>query len=154
MTLENYLLGHIIEEKSVIEELLQIDNTVQKTNYTYVTFLKKVRELPKLEIILDRPYNFVTDGDPDTVYNILISSPFVKSIHINKSFIALNKWLVERSKEYYQEKNMEVNLSLDMELEYNKYREESTGIILYGFPEFVEEMEEIFYDKDIAVIKK
>ncbi len=154
MTLENYLLGHIIEEKPIIEELLKIDNAVQKTNYTYATFLNRIRNVKKLNLSLPELCNFVTDGDPDTVYNILITSSFVKGIHIDNSFVALNKWLVERTKEYYQDNNREFSLSLDIEKDYNKYIEEDTSIILYGFAEFVEGMEEVFQDKNIAVIKK
>lgn len=154
MTLENYLLGHIIEEKAIIEELLKIDNAIQNTNYTYAIFLNRIRNVKKLNLSLPEHCNVVTDGDPDTIYNILITSSFIKGIHINNCFVALNKWLVERAKEYYQVYNREVSLSLDVEKNYNKYIEEDTSIILYGFDEFVDGMAEIFSDKNIAIIKK
>lgn len=154
MTLENYLLALIIEEKSIIEELLHIDNSVQKTNYTYAKFLRKIRELSKLKLTLEKTYHFITDGDPDTVYNVLLLSPMVENIHINNSFVALNKWLVERTKEYYRKTNQKITLFLDIKKEYNDYIENDTGIVLYGFPEFVRGIEEIFHDKSIAVIQK
>lgn len=154
MTLADYLLGSIIREKSTIEELLSIDNKIQKTNYTYLTLLGKVKNLSGLNLIFDKPYDFITDGDPDTVYNVLLSCPFVSRIHINRSFVAMNKWLVERTKEYYREKNVENPLFLDVKNGYNDYVENDTGIVLYGFPEFVDGIEEIFQDQSIAVIKK
>lgn len=154
MSLEEYLLECIVREKSIIEELLTIDNKIQKTNYTYSFLLEKIRNLSGLNLIFDKPYDFITDGEPDTVYNVLLSCPFVNRIHINRSFVAINKWLVERTKEYYQEKNVENPLFLDVENGYNNYVENDVGIILYGFSEFVNGIEEIFQDKSIAVIKK
>lgn len=152
MTLENYLLMHLLEERGIIEELLHIDNTIQKTDYTFSTLIGKIKN-KKLTFQSEECCSWITDGDPDTIYQVLLTSPFLK-IHINHSFIGINKWLIERAKNYYDENNMENSICLNIEKEYNNYVEENNDIIIYGFDEFVDGMSEVFADKNIMAIKK
>ena len=154
MNLENYLLERVLSEKAVIDELLRIDNSIQKTNYTYEMFLDKIKGIPKLSLALEEPCNFLTDGDPDTVYRVLISSTNIRKLHINRSFVAMNKWLVERTKEYYQENGIEFSFYLDIERPYVNYIEENIGIILYGFKEFVIGLKEVLEQKNMLAIEK
>lgn len=155
MTLENYLLQSLMDEKEIVEELLRVDNNVQKTNYTYEEVLRNLKKLVSPRISLEIPCNFVTDGEPDTVYNILVRlTPYVQNLHINRKFVAINKWLVERTKEYYKEQGIQIPLSLDVERGYDKYIEDDRAVIIYGFSEFTEGIKDIFYNKNMAIIEK
>lgn len=66
----------------------------------------------------------------------------------------MNKWLVERTKEYYQENGIEFSFYLDIERPYVNYIEENIGIILYGFKEFVIGMKEVLEEKNMLAIEK
>lgn len=155
MSLEQYLNYCLIEEKSTIEELLKIDNGIQMTKLTYLELLSKIRNCHRPDVILDSTYHFVIDGEPDTLYTSLLTFlSQIKKIHISRSFVGINKWLVERALNYCEENGIESQLLLDTNLEYINYDNSTEGIVIYGFPEFVQETKKLFHTEKIIEIEK
>lgn len=155
MTLEKYLVIMLVEEKSIIEELLQIDNGIGKTNLTYNQLLEMMTSGKYDKLSVNDKCNFITDGEVDTVFNVLITSaPFVKKLHINRNFVAINKWLVEKTKQYYLDKQLELDLMLDIQKDYSDYTNDDSMYIIYGFSEFVDGCLDILYDKNTMLIRK
>lgn len=155
MHLDQYLLHMFVEEKEIIEQLLVIDNTILKTHWTYSDLLEKIRNCPLSSRSIEGMYNVITDGDPDTVYMLLRSfAPHIHKMHIHRNFVGINKWLVARTKDYYQEHRVDLDLILDIEFGYDTYLNESYPILLSGYTEFVEESKLLLQDKKIVTIVK
>ena len=116
MTLEKYLLVKLMEERSIVQELLYIDNKVGKTEVSYSNLLKMLTSKEKLEIPTEHGINFITDGEIDTVFqSLLAAAPYIGKLHIDRRFVAMNKWLVGKTKEYYQNNGLEIQLDLDID---------------------------------------
>lgn len=145
----------LMEEEEIVEELLSIDNKIGKTNLTYQNLLEIMSSSKPLDLSLNSPCNFITDGEIDTVFSSLVTAaPFIKKIHINRNFVAVNKWLVEKAKNYYQGQQIDLNIDLDVEKSYNSYEDDNSMFIIYGFPEFVDGCLDLFYNKNTILIRK
>lgn len=155
MTLEKYLLVKLMEERSIVQELLYIDNKVGKTEVSYSNLLKMLTSKEKLEIPTEHGINFITDGEIDTVFqSLLAAAPYIGKLHIDRRFVAMNKWLVGKTKEYYQNNGLEIQLDLDINKDYKKYENSDNLFILYGYPEFVNGCMDMFSNKNMFMIRK
>lgn len=154
MSLNKYLLELLIKERSVVEELLVIDNKIQFTNLTFEQLLNSIKNVTNEFVDIPmRKYDFITDGDVKTVLNCLINyAPFINNLNINKRYVGINKWLVNHINYYYQNHNININISLDINDNYEKYNDSKT-IIIIGFKEFVEGISLLFHDKNILKIE-
>ncbi len=155
MTLEKYLLVRLMEERDIVQELLYIDNSVGKTEISYSNLLQIITSKKNLNIPLEHGINFITDGEIDTVfYSLLSAAPFIHKLHIDRRFVAVNKWLVGKTKEYYQNNGLEIQLDLDIDKDYQKYIDSNDLFILYGYPEFVDGCMDMFSNKNRIMIRK
>lgn len=81
MNIGEYLFEKLIEEKNLVEELINIDNKIQYTNLTYSEFIKKVKQIKVPKIGIRGLNNFITDGEPDTIFAIMMNmAPMVKKL--------------------------------------------------------------------------
>ncbi len=152
--IKNYILNLIIEEREIIEELLNIDNRICKTNLTYSEFIKKIQKQNIRIENINTPCNFFTDGEPDTTFYILVNyALYVKSLNINRTFVGINKWLVERAKDWFFERGLEIDLNLDLDDNYLNYINDDTKAVICGFKEFTQGTEKLLNKKDILLIE-
>lgn len=150
MNLKEYLIECIIEDKDIITSLLYIDNQIQYTNLSYDELLDKIRNT---EICLDIDtslfYSAITDGEIESVIKVLISIPKLKSIYVNRTSVGINKYLIDRTNRYYKDQNIELNIDND----YNSYKDHDTSIIVCAFNEMVEDIKDKFKGIKLVIIK-
>ncbi len=146
--MKEYLLNILDSEKSIVEELLRIDNRIQFTDYTYEYIYNKIYNFNKFDNKLNDKYIVITDGEIDTILYILfnyIDNTIV--LNINHKTIGLYKWLISRINEYYN-KNIILDINNNYEL-YDKY----DNILIAGFIEFVEGTSLLYENKNIVKIE-
>ena len=102
MDLKTYLLNCFLEDRSVIEELLFIDNKVQYTNLTYEKLLDVLKNISVYDN-LDEAFSYIaiTDGEFDSVCKILINITEIKTLYVNRCFLGINKYIVKCVNEFY-----------------------------------------------------
>lgn len=154
MSLNKYLIELLIQERSVVEELLVVDNKIQFTNLSFEQLLNSIKVVTnEVEDIPMRKYEFITDGEVKTVLNCLINyAPFINNLNINKRYVGINKWLVNHINDYYQNHNINIHILLDIDNNYEKYNN-SKSIIICGFKEYVEGISYLFENKNILKIE-
>lgn len=155
MNLKDYLWNSLVEEQSTVEELLRVDNKVCHMNLSYFQLLGNIEySFPIAEQVYG-DFDIITDGDPDTVFQALVTfGGHIHHIHVNRNFLGVNTWLVEKTKKYYQEQGTSVDITLDESHVFEKYVNEKSRIILYGFKEFVESTKEILQNHQLIEIYK
>ena len=147
--LRAYLMNCIIEDKNVIEELLLIDNRVQYTNLTYESLISSLQDISDYDI-LDSNFNYVaiTDGEFDTVFKVLINTPSLSTIYVNRSYLGINKYLIRMVNSFYDEEKVK----LDDSTNYHKYINSDDKILLSGFDTFIDEISKEFVHKEIVIL--
>ena len=134
MNLKEYLINCFLEEREIIEELIYIDNSIQKTNFIYEQMLNDIREVKAdNQQVINEQCIAITDGELKTVFKILISIPTLNTIWVNRTSLGINKYLVSR-------------INLDITKDYFKYKNSQYPIIISGFDFFVEGISEDFND--------
>ena len=149
MDLKTYLLNCFLEDRSVIEELLFIDNKVQYTNLTYEKLLDVLKNISVYDN-LDEAFSYIaiTDGEFDSVCKILINITEIKTLYVNRCFLGINKYIVKCVNEFYGADKV----MLDSSVNYQKYIDKSNKIILCGFDTFVEELTKEFNECEIIIL--
>lgn len=145
--MKEYILNLLEEEQELVNELLNIDNKIQNTNYTYEDIFKMIYDTKIYTNTLDKKYMVITDGELSTIFNILFNyADNILCININHMTVAFNMWLVKRINEY---KNLEIILDKDNNYEvYDKFND----LIITGYEEFVEGTSDMYDDKNILKI--
>ena len=145
----NILLNKMIEEKEIIEELINIDNEVMNTNYVFNDYLSLFNNYLNTDnklINVDRNIVFITEGDVlitlDILSRIITSNKVV--IFINQGFVGMNKWLINK----YCEITGNNNIMIDTDINYNKYIEKGYVVIPIGESGIIDQVMEDFYDKE------
>ena len=114
----------LLEDKKVLERLIEIDNKVMGVNLTFEDYYQKLKSITKKEFI---PWNikekilFITEGSPLITFEILnhlVNNNQECILFINQGFIGVNKWLVDRMISISGES---IKLILDTDINYNKY---------------------------------
>lgn len=132
-----------IENKEKIEKLLLIDNQIEKTNITFdeiVLYFKNSSN--NLNININKNNLIVTEGEPFTTIDIiksLINTSNKNILFINRSFVGINKWLVEVLAQELNE-----NLVLDINNNYNNYLNSNLNVVPIGEEEMVKQVLEDF----------
>lgn len=154
MSLNKFLIELLIQERSIVEELLAIDNKIQFTNLTFEQLLNSIKDVTnEVEDIPMRKYDFITDGEIKTVLNCLINyAPFINHLNINKRYVGINKWLINHINDYYENNNINIHIILDIDNNYRKFND-SKVIVVCGFKEFVEGTSLLFENKKILKIE-
>ena len=149
MDLKTYLLNCFLEDRSVIEELLFIDNKVQYTNLTYEKLLDVLKNISVYDN-LDEAFSYIaiTDGEFDSVCKILINITEIKTLYVNRCFLGINKYIVKCVNEFYGADKV----MLDSSINYQKYIDKSNKIVLCGFDTFVEELTKEFNECEIIIL--
>jgi hypothetical protein len=149
MDLKTYLLNCFLEDRSVIEELLFIDNKVQYTNLTYEKLLDVLKNISVYDN-LDEAFSYIaiTDGEFDSVCKILINITEIKTLYVNRCFLGINKYIVKCVNEFYGADKV----MLDSSVNYQKYIDKSNKIVLCGFDTFVEELTKEFNECEIIIL--
>lgn len=149
MNLKEYLLNCFLEDKSLIEELLFIDNKVQYTNLTYEKLLDVLKNISVYDN-LDDAFNYIaiTDGEFDSVCKVLINVSNIKVLYVNRCFLGVNKYLVNCVNTFYGEDK----ISIDSDKNYHQYIDKSNKIVLSGFDTFVEELSKDFNECEITIL--
>lgn len=149
MDVKTYLLNCFLEDRSVIEELLFIDNKVQYTNLTYEKLLDVLKNISVYDN-LDETFSYIaiTDGEFDSVCKILINITEIKTLYVNRCFLGINKYIVKSVNEFYGADKV----TLDSSVNYQKYIDKSNKIVLCGFDTFVEELTKEFNECEIIIL--
>ena len=149
MPLKEYLINCLLEDKSIIDELLLIDNRVQYTSLTYENILNNLKNAvvyDNLDVVSS--YIAITDGEIDSVLKVLINVKELKTVYIDRSFLGINKYLVKCVNDFYGEEK----IVLDDSKDYRKYINNSPKIVLSGFDTFVEELSKEFNECDVTIL--
>ena len=122
------------------------------TDFNYFELLGKVEYLFPIKAKIEERFHLLTDGDPDTIYQYLITyGSRILTIHVGRKFLGVNKWIVERTKKYYQDQGIFIALSLIEEESYSFYDKVEEPIVIYGFQEFVLGTKNLFEDKNVIL---
>ena len=145
----NELLNYLEDEKAIVEELIEIDNDIMKTNYSYDNYYSEFQNVLNKEvnsILIDKDTIFVTEGDVFVTLDILrrINSLNKIVVYINQGYVGMNKWLISK---YYDTTGND-NVVLDVSINYNKYIDKGYRVIPLGEESLVEQVMEDFYDKE------
>lgn len=143
MELKEYLINCFLEERELIEELLYIDNNIQHQTLTYEQLLNEINNIEVTDKHIDNNLCVaITDGEFKTVVKILIGIPTLNTLWVYRTSLGINKYLVSRTNEFYQEER----INLDITRDYLKYKNSQYQIIISGFDFFVEGMSADFND--------
>lgn len=95
--------------------------------------------------------NVITDGDTIYVYLSLIHfEKYIIKINVNGNFVGINKWSIERTKQYYQDLGEDMGIELDISKSYKGYDDKQ--IVIIGEDVFVEGISELFSSSKIIKI--
>ena len=143
MELKEYLINCFLEERELMEELLYIDNNIQHQTLTYEQLLNEINNIEVTDKHIDNNLCVaITDGEFKTVVKILIGIPTLNTLWVYRTSLGINKYLVSRTNEFYQEER----INLDITRDYLKYKNSQYQIIISGFDFFVEGMSADFND--------
>lgn len=146
MSIKDYLLDCLINEKEIIEELLYIDNNIQHTALTYDYLIKSLKNVNECNINNDFNYIAITDGEVEAVFKVLISVLKLKVVFVDKRFLALNKYLVSRVNLFLDNDDIELDLTDD----YRKYIGCNTSVVISGIEGFTNEVFE-YFDNSVII---
>lgn len=137
MDIINYFNNLLIDEEEIVKELILIDNKVCNTNMTYDDLIKSINSIKLSENDMKKPIDVITDGEVSSVFYALLNyNVNINKIHIDSTFLAINKWLVQRFNEYFN-----INIILDDGFNYNYY---SNDIVIVGDSLFTSELSKMF----------
>lgn len=137
MDIINYFNNLLIDEEEIVKELILIDNTVCNTNMTYDDLIKSINSIKLSENDMKKPIDVITDGEVSSVFYALLNyNVNINKIHIDSTFLAINKWLVQRFNEYFN-----INIILDDGFNYNYY---SNDIVIVGDSLFTSGLSKMF----------
>lgn len=144
----NEILEHLSNEEQIVEELINIDNDIMNTKYSFNDYYNAVESRFNIEIEqIDIKENtvFVTEGDVILTLDILRRFNTEKKIviFVNQSYLGMNKWLMSK----YYEITGNNNIILDEGINYNKYIDKGFKIIPLGEDGLIDQVMEDFYDK-------
>lgn len=146
MSIKDYLLDCLINEKEIIEELLYIDNNIQHTALTYDYLIESLKNVNECNINNDFNYIAITDGEVEAVFKVLISVLKLKVVFVDKRFLALNKYLVSRVNLFLDNDDIELDLTDD----YRKYIGCNTSVVISGIEGFTNEVFE-YFDNSVII---
>lgn len=154
MSLNKYLIELLIQEHSIIDELLVIDNKIQFTNLTFDWLLNILQDITiDLDELPVRKYDVITDGELKTTLNCLINyAPFINHLNINERYVGINKWFIKHINDYYKSHNININILLDIDDNYEQYND-SKALIVCGFKEFIDGISLLFENKNVIKIE-
>lgn len=154
MSLNKYLIELLIQEQSIIEELLIIDNKIQFTSLTYNQLLNILQNITiDMDELPVGKYNVITDGEINTTLKCLISyAPLINRVNINKRYVGINKWFIKHINNYYKRNKININILLDIDNNYSQYTD-SKSLIICGFKEFIDGTSSLFDNKSIIKIE-
>ena len=137
MNIKEFLVNCLLQEQSIVEELLYIDNKIQHTQLTYDNLIKKISLVSPLESLNNINEEVViSDGEIETVFKVLISEISIDTIYLNNCFLGINSYLINRAVAFYGINS----ICVDKSDNYQKYQDISKKIIIIGFDTFVEEV--------------
>lgn len=154
MSLNKYLIELLIQEQSIIEELLIIDNKIQFTSLTYNQLLNILQNITiDMDDLPVGKYDVITDGEINTTLKCLISyAPLINRMNINKRYVGVNKWFIKNINEYYKRNKININILLDIDNNYSQYTD-SKFLIICGFKEFIDGTLSLFNNKSVIKIE-
>ncbi len=141
------LLERFMIDKDILLELIELDNDIMGSSYTYDNYydaLFKLSDTPCKDIILDMNSLFIIDGNPVVLVDLLRRLKYVDKetiIFINQGFVGINSWLMKQFYEITQNSNIE----LDRGINYNKYINKDYKIVPLGEVGIVDSVLEDFY---------
>lgn len=140
------LLNRVLVEKEIIEKLIAIDNKRNFSNITFEDFYNNLSitiDNDNVNIV-DSNTLFITEGSPYLTVQILkwLINTHEYVIYVNQGFVALNEWLVARYKKLM---NNEINVTLDIDINYNKYiKNKKYKVLPLGEKELIEQVKDDF----------
>lgn len=144
----NDFFKKISNEKDIIQQLIEIDNSVQKTHYTYDNFILNIQKAFTAKSVpfkINQDTLFITDGEIYYTLEILKrinTSEYKYIIFINQGFIALNKWLIQTFQDVCLDP---INIKLDLNINYNQYINQANyKVIPLGEDKLVQTVKEDF----------
>ena len=126
----NNIQERLLFEKEIVEQLIDIDNDVMKDKLTFKNYYDNLKTTSN-NINIKTKTIFITEGNPfiiNEILNAIKYTPFQVIIYIDKSYLAMNEWLIKTYKEIYNNYNIE----LDLDNNYNKYINSNYQIIPVG----------------------
>lgn len=144
----NEILEYLSIEEQKVEELIEIDNDIMNTKYSFNDYYNAIESRFNIEIEqIDIKENtvFITEGDVILTLDILRRFNTDKKIviFVNQSYLGMNKWLMSK----YYEITGNNNIILDEGINYNKYIDKGFKIIPLGEDGLIDQVMEDFYDK-------
>ncbi len=146
--MKEYVLKILQEDKNTVDNLLSIDNKIQHFDLVYDEIYKIVYNTKILQSDLKGNYIVITDGQINTVVNILLN--YIENIvclNINHTTLAFYKWLVDRINNVSSKK-----IILDINNNYELY-DKFDNFIIAGDYEFVMGICNLYEGKNIIKIK-
>ncbi len=141
------LLDTLLYEKETVEQLIEIDNDIMNTKYTYDGYydgIKKLFDKDVENINLNSNSLFVTEGDVLLTLDILRRLEKARKkvvIFINQNYVGLNKWVMKK----FYEITDNYNVELDTSNNYDEYIDDGYKVIPVGEDALVSQVLEDFY---------
>lgn len=154
MNLKNYLIKLLLDEKEIVEELIMVDNKVMFSNLTYKDLYNIVEKCKiDFEDILSFNYDFILDGDINTIVYVLINySTCVRYLHVNSNYVGITSWLITKINQYYNDININTCISLDINKGYKDFSQDEV-LVLCGHSYFINGIKDLFDNKKFIIIE-
>lgn len=136
-------LSLIKEDKDLINELLVIDNDINSSNITYNELYNAIEKMLSTDnkMLLKGDTLFVTEGNPlitiGILKNIVNYFDYKYFIYINERYIGINEYLVKTFKSLT---GNSINITLDTDINYNKYIGKDINVLPIGEKELIDEV--------------
>ncbi len=155
MNLREYLIGKMASEESTIDNLLEIDNTIELTNLTKEDIIFTIKQTydNKLNGFDGEEFDVICDGELNSFFYIILNyGEKIKNIYVDESFLGICTYIVARTNEFFKENNIEKKIVLDDSHDKRKYLNSTRKIIICGTDEFVIDTSNLLKDKDTYTV--
>lgn len=155
MNLREYLIKKIATNEAIVDNLLEIDNTIELTNLTKEDIIFAIKETYDngLNVFNDSEFDAICDGELNSIFYIIINyGTKIKNIYVNESFLGICTYIVAKTNEFFKENNIENEIILDDSHDKRKYLSSTRKIIICGTDEFVIDTSNLLKDKDTYAV--
>lgn len=143
--MKEYILNLMEEERSILEEIIRIDNRVQFSNTTFDELYTKINNLNIDFQKLENKCIAITDGIYDSVLRVLFNYAYsIDCLNVDCRNVGFYLWLIDRINKY----DNNISIILDTDNNYNEYKKYDLFIIS-GVDSFVDFASDLYKEKDL-----
>lgn len=143
--MKEYILNLMEEERSIIEEVIKIDNKIQFGNVSFEQLYSEISNVVIDTKSIDEKCIAITDGMFNSTFKLLFNYSYdIECINVDCRNIGFYMWLVDRINKYDEN----INIFLDTKNNYNEYKKYDLFLVC-GVDSFVDFVSNLYKEKNV-----